>query len=839
MKKEYLFFMVLLLGSEVLISNEAFARRYEFDPQLIGDEKGKSNADVNILNEGGQLPGYYFAKIIINGNLVAKRTVDFTAMGQNLLPCFKKTDLTSLGIDVSFFQKKNKDTECVDFQNVDNVKVNYDSNTQRLEFFLPDKMLLSQDSDIAPQTLWDDGVPAILMGYDGYIQNSQHHGLYPNKYTSRYLHLTPGMNIGAWRLRNSSSWYKNGNLKGKYQSLYTYLEKGISSIHSRLTLGESYSSGAIFDSFPFRGVKVETDDSMMPYEQRAFSPVVRGIARTQARIEVRKNGYLIYSSIVPAGKFELTNLPSTGSSGELNVSVFESDGSVQHFSVPFTAPAVALREGYFNYSIASGMYNPSLAGVKSRSFVSAEAMYGLPWNITAYGGIQGGQNYQATNIGSGLMLGGFGAVSLDTSVSRTRNQNYQHNDYGTRFRLRYNNYLGSGLSFLFSGEEYASKGFRTLTETFTTWGQENDKFHKDFYKQGSLRNQLSINFNQSFNEFGNITLSGSRRDYWKSNKSTVNYSVGYSKNILNDSTLNLNWSKNNFFDITNHKRSDYIASLWLSVPFGHNLYSSYQMISQAKGKSEQELGLNGDAADRQFYWDFREKYKHEIKNAQSTSSLRLTYRGTYGEIGGNYTYNKKLRQMGLNTQGNILLTKDGGLVFSQKQGDTLALVSMPGVSGAKVGYWAGVKTDLRGYTTTGYLQPYKNNKIYINPLSLPSDVSLFETETNVVPTKGAVVLANFKGRVGGKTLVYIKLPDGRPAPFGSIVTMNGDSHESSIVGEGGSVYLTGVPYKKISTISVRWGRDKNQQCKAKFSIPEHKTVSGIYKINTLCSGFPA
>lgn len=44
-----------------------------------------------------------------------------------------------------------------------------------------------------------------------------------------------------------------------------------------------------------------SDENMVPYNQREFAPVVRGIARTQARIEVRQNGYLIQSRIVSPG----------------------------------------------------------------------------------------------------------------------------------------------------------------------------------------------------------------------------------------------------------------------------------------------------------------------------------------------------------------------------------------------------------------------------------------------------------------------------------------------------------------------------------------------------------
>lgn len=46
---------------------------------------------------------------------------------------------------------------------------------------------------------------------------------------------------------------------------------------------------------------MSSDESMVPYNLREFAPVVRGIARTQARIEVRQNGYLIQSQTVAPG----------------------------------------------------------------------------------------------------------------------------------------------------------------------------------------------------------------------------------------------------------------------------------------------------------------------------------------------------------------------------------------------------------------------------------------------------------------------------------------------------------------------------------------------------------
>lgn len=70
-------------------------------------------------------------------------------------------------------------------------------------------------------------------------------------------------------------------------------------------------------------------------------------------IEVRQNGYLIQSQTVAPGAFALTDLPVTGSGSDLQVTVLESDGTAQVFTVPFTTPAIALREGYLKYNVTA------------------------------------------------------------------------------------------------------------------------------------------------------------------------------------------------------------------------------------------------------------------------------------------------------------------------------------------------------------------------------------------------------------------------------------------------------------------------------------------------------
>jgi outer membrane usher protein len=238
--------------------------------------------------------------------------------------------------------------------------------------------------------LWDDGVPALLLNYRANTNHTENLGSYGgSNQTSSYVQLNPGANLGAWRLRNQTNWQKSGDNSGKWQTVQTYAERGLYDIKSRATLGERFTPSDVFDSVPFRGAMLSSDEQMVPWSQREYAPVVRGIARTQARVEVKQNGYVIYSETVAPGPFALTDLSVPNDGGDLQVTVQETDGHSQVFTVPYQTPAIALREGYMKYNMMLGQYRPSYGGANKATVAQASVMYGLPWNLTAYGGLQG------------------------------------------------------------------------------------------------------------------------------------------------------------------------------------------------------------------------------------------------------------------------------------------------------------------------------------------------------------------------------------------------------------------------------------------------------------------
>lgn len=204
-----------------------------------------------------------------------------------------------------------------------------------------------------------------------------------------------------------------------------------------MTIGDRFTPSDVFDSIPFRGVMFSSDEAMIPYNERTYSPVIRGVARTQARVEVRLNGYIIASEIVAPGAFALTDLSLSDMSGDLLVTVVERDGTTQFFTVPFSTPAIALREGYSKYNFILGQYRSSNPDADEAKVGQVTFIHGLPWDLTLYSGGQLAEIYQSYALGLGIGLGRYGNASFDVTEAcgYKRSKNKECDDV---WRIRYN-----------------------------------------------------------------------------------------------------------------------------------------------------------------------------------------------------------------------------------------------------------------------------------------------------------------------------------------------------------------------------------------------------------------
>lgn len=245
------------------------------------------------LQHNGLSPGRYLTSIVWDQDRIDKRNLNYLLSKDNskLIPQFTKAELRELGVKVDTvpaLNNVNEDTLLGDISEyIADGRYDFNPETQVLQLRIPQIYRDRKISGESNPTFWDDGIPALWTSY--YISGSHQQSGGQNN-ASNWASLNSGMNIGPWRLRNTSNW---GNDNG-WQSINTTLGRDVKALRSQLQIGQTYTNGELFDSVQMTGVKLETDTSMQPSGLQGFAPVVRGIANSDAKVTIKQNGYTIY-----------------------------------------------------------------------------------------------------------------------------------------------------------------------------------------------------------------------------------------------------------------------------------------------------------------------------------------------------------------------------------------------------------------------------------------------------------------------------------------------------------------------------------------------------------------
>ncbi|HEY2452229.1 MAG TPA: fimbria/pilus outer membrane usher protein [Scandinavium sp.] len=822
-----------------MITSGVNARDF-FNPDLLEvDNPGAGKADLSAYEAGAQAPGTYHVDIVLDDQVVESRDVEFKLSGKGddatLQPCLTVAQLKSWGVKTELFPNLAGQGNCADLAAIPKANADFQFSTQRLVLSVPQAALSPQARGYVAPELWDDGITAAMLNYSlsGSNNWSRGNGNGGNS-NSQYANLRPGFNFGPWRLRNYTTWSRDDNGQDKWDTVYTYLQRSIVPLKSQLTTGDSSSPSDVFDSVPFRGVQLASDDDMLPDSLKGYAPVVRGIARTNAQVVIRQNGYQIYQSYVAPGAFEITDMYPTGGAGDLDVTVKEADGSEQHFTVPFASLPVLQREGRFKYAITGGQYRSYDSSVDKTPFAQATAIYGLSRGYTLYGGMQESSKYQSLATGVGKNMGDLGAFSVDVTQAWSTPKDDDKSS-GQSWRARYSkNFADTGTNFSIAGYRYSTSGYYGMQEVLDTYSNDN-------ITQDRRRNRAELTVSQNlWDNFGSVTLSAVRENYWNSGKTMESYSAGYNSswNGINYG-VTYTYSKNGSDTDSGNGQQTYYdkdqqLAVNVSVPlakFLPNTWASYSMNSSKNNGTTHQIGLSGSALENNaLNWNVQEGYGTD--NVGNTGNTNVDYKGTYGEVTAGYGYDQSSDRLNYGLQGGILAHADG-ITLTQPLSETNVLIKAPGAKGVGVQNQSGAKTDWRGYTAVGNLTPFRKNDVALLTDSLPDNVELELTNQTVIPTRGAIVRADYVANVGMRILMTLIQANGKPVPFGAVVSVGGeDKGQGFIVGDAGQVYLTGL--NDAGTLSAKWGNDNSQQCNVRYSLPEDKNT-GIAIINAKCN----
>ncbi|KVX74473.1 fimbrial assembly protein [Burkholderia ubonensis] len=761
------------------------------------------------------LPGTYNVDLYLNDSQVAQEPIRFVAPhpDDNAKPCLTLGLLESIGVDTKGWFAEDKDqqpdpAQCVDLPaRVPAATVTYHSDEQRLDISVPQAALRTRVRGEVDPARWHKGEAAGILQYDFNAYHTSSQGYVSD---STYLGITSGINVGDWRFRYRGALNYDARTGTQWQSLDAYVQRDLTRWKAQLTLGDSTTSGNVFDSFGVRGVQITSDDRMLPDAQRGFAPVVHGVAQSNAKVEVRQNGYVIYQMTVAPGPFEIRDLNPTGYGGDLQVTVTEADGSKQSFSVPYASIPQLLRPGVSRISVAAGQYRTSGGRDHYQPYV-AQAIYerGITNLVTGYGGVIGSEGYGAALLGTAFNTA-WGALALDVTQAHTRvgSQSYQ----GQSWRITFAKYIPqTSTSFTMAAYRYSTAGYFSLGDAVQARGQaEGQNYAVPLFRQ---RNRAQLNISQRVGD-GSLYAMGSLQNYWNRDGNDLQFQVGYSGSAKwGNYSISAQRTRNAY----GHQDTRVYASV--SIPFGRGgvdrkpMFSNLNMsVATGDGTTSVQTSASGSAGDHnQWAYGVNAGYLAGTSNAATLGGYG-TYSGGRGTVNASASAgSNSTHQASLGVSGSVIAHR-GGVTLGQSisANAPIGLVEAKGAVGAAVTNSPGVKVDRFGYAVVPFLTPYRVNTVVLDPQGMSEDAELKSTSQEVVPRAGAVVRAQFDTTVGKPLLMRVKQGDGTPVPMGADVVDPTDTRVG-VVGQGGTVFVRGVPMEGM--LEVRWAAGATGACR--------------------------
>lgn len=781
----------LLLNALLLISPLKGWAALSFDLSAL-ESSGSELTEYTkqqLAQVGQQLPGTYPVEVVLNGHKISTEAIRFVKCAAELCPQVTPGTLKKWGISPEPFLSKDAGDEdavlALHFeQAIPGTTVKLSANASKLILNVPQKYLLDDNANFLA-SVTEESIPTLFLSYYYSGQRNESNGESDDQH---FVSLNNGINLGAWRLRQSANLVKSSQSEMSWQPTQTYIGRDILSLMSRLMMGQSTTSGRVFDSFSFKGLSLSSIDEMLPDSQRNYAPVIKGIALSQANIEIRQDGNLIYQKSIPAGSFELTDVVPNNSSGDLEVTIRESTGEVRKFIQPYATQPKMVRQGQLRYALSSGRYDNGNAAGDKEIFVQAEGLYGVGNTVSVFSGAMASSSYQSGVAGVGLNLGDFGGISLEIDTSRNKESEWLKSGSGYASKINYSKYFGlSGTSLQASYTQSHDRGYFTYAD----YQARHETNQGATTLPGNMKRQWQAGLNQDLAQFGSLSLNYYSQQSWDDSYNSKTLNASYNANWKGVSA-GISYSQSDITSTTRYK--DNVLALNVVVPFS-SLWgpSSQARINHSYITSRSGLAQNQTTVSGSLLRDNNLNYSLSQTWAQDQhgQAARVQYDGGSGSVNAAYSRNSSgFSQTSLGSTGSVVF-HPGGVTLGQSISpkDPFAIVSAPGAGNVSVTTKSGVKTDSRGYAIVPALTAYRQNSIGIDPTTASDTTSLTSTQTQSTPGFGTAVEAKFGTHIGHKAWVHI-LYRNRPLSLGT--ELYGKNGASGIVDDKGYAWITGL-----------------------------------------------
>ncbi|MEA5206345.1 fimbria/pilus outer membrane usher protein [Enterobacter mori] len=791
----------------LLISPFGNADDIEFNADIL-DVEDRKNMDLSQFSRAGYImPGNYQLAVKINGHSLSQHDINYRDTGVDAgvpEPLLNKELVSQFGLKKEYEQKLEWGADGgLRLASLPGMQINTEMADSSLNISIPQIFLEYTSANWDPPSRWDNGVTGLLLDYN--LNAGTRRDNYSGERHSITGNGTLGANVGAWRLRadwqlqdllTDSAYQKKGVEWSRY-----YMYRALPDWRAKLTLGESYLTSDIFDSFRYAGASLESDVSMLPPTLRGYAPEVNGVAESNATVVISQQGRVLYQTQVAPGPFSIQDLNSSVN-GTLDVEIREQDGKVTRYQVSTASLPYLTRPGTVRYKIFSGRPVDWQHAAEGPYFAATEASWGVSNGWSLYGGAIGSDGYQSFSVGIGRDLFMLGALSSDVTVARS-----QINDNETRqgksFRVSYaKTFEEYSSQITFAGYRFSEEDFYSMPEYLSA-----KKGYGNY--TGNNKERYDITFNKRFIEQGlSAYFSYSHQSYWNRPASD-----------------RFELSLNSYFDVAGFKnmsvsarayRQSYYGQnddgmmLSLNVPWGDKGYVSYSG-NYTRHDNSHSLGYSGRTEENGNYNLRATSRRHDTElsgywnqqGAKSDISLSAT-----GNSNSSSAANVNLSGGATATRHGVVLHGGSGFGGTRLMIDTDGIADVPLQGSGRT-----AKTNGQGLAVITGVSSYNRTHTNVAVDKLGDEMEATDSVAQLTLTEGAIGYRQLEVVAGQKGLATLRLQDGSAPPFGaSVLTSKGKS--AGIIGDDGQIWLSGI--KPGEKMRVQW--DGATQCE--ITLPE-------------------
>lgn len=725
------------------------------------------------------LPGTHSVSVKINGKDRGMAAVRFNEEG---VVCVDK-DFTDFAGLVPVPQSAGEACHDIRVDYPDAV-FNALPNQEAIELVLPQDAVNSLMTD--SKKFLHGGVGGLL-NYSIFSTQNDYGDNGHNRYSQASLEA--GMNAMDWALRSRYIITDNDGTRNA-ESIYTYAEHVFVAQKMTMQLGEINAFSSVMSGVPITGVQVMPTNGLT---KQSSGVSVLGIARSsQARVEVRQNGQLVYSTLVPAGPFTLDDVPVARNNVALDVSVIESSGAINRFTVPASQVKTGNMSLQQGLTISAGQVrridsdydNPLVLNISDGWRIS-------PWMNVAASGVAA-ENYQALGGRTDFLITDQWSVS---TIAAASSANFRDSNKGVKTELQSDislneNVRVSGSATHFNGE------FREISDAIY-----------DNY----------LGYDNSYS--GNISL------YSLAGVFTAGVSYNQSNGDNKDSRfLLLSWGKTfKYASITanwqstvgnsNDEQDNNMFYVNLSIPLGGSQSVSTYIRKQGDSTSygASNSGALGNNTNYYISTDRDQDTQENSFNGNINTNLHYTQLGLGGGTSGN-----KQKNYNTTLSGGVALHKDGVTFSPYFIHDTFAIASLSEKkSGVEISTPQGsVWTDLWGQAVVPSLNEWRNSRIEINANKLPQSMTLANGTKYIAAGHASVSEVNFKVLKSRRVMLLVKQTDGTLLGKGLSVVDGKNNYVATTV-DGGHVFINDAdPLSEIYVLDS----DNNRLCKIDYAL---------------------